>query len=203
MRIYIDGLERSGNTFLGGLIGYTFGVDSRPLWSHRLSTLESRDKKYPFIVPVRDVLPSIVSAKIYRDYAWANNMQTNERTGNPDELINRYSEYTQYLIDNDDFFIAPFHEFTTDHNKFVDVVANSFGLKVLQRLSKEEIINKIGENPKVDNPELGNFPRDPASNKEEVTSMFLSEYGEQLDRIQGFIDLLYARYYEKARLIEV
>ena len=198
MIIYVDGLERSGNTFLAGAMGYTLGTEVISLGSHRISTLKEAKKDSLFLVPVRDVVPSIVSAKVYRDYLWQNNMQTNERTGNPEELITRYTEYTEYLLDNDNFFIAPFHEFTKDHNKVADVIAKNFSeYSVVQRLTAKEIIERVGENPQLDNAYLGNFPREHAKENEEVKQMFLSEYKNEIDYIQSNIDELYKRYYRE------
>jgi hypothetical protein len=197
MKIYIDGLERSGNTFLAGSIGYTLGIEAVPLWSHKVETLENRDREYPFIVPLRDVLPSITSAKLYRDYVAANNIQTNKRTGEPEELIERYSSYIKYLKSDTDLFIAPFSEFTKDHNTVVNVIAKENNLPINQIYTSEEIIKKIGENPKLDNPYTGNFPREHAKEYKDVENLFLSKYKSDIDYMQKNINRLYQRYYEK------
>lgn len=197
MKIYVDGLERSGNTFLAGAIGYTLGIEAVPLWSHRVETLKNRDKDHPFIVPLRDILPSIVSAKLYRDYCWANNIQTNERTGDPEELINRYSDYVNYLLIDEGLFIAPFSEFTNDHNSVIGVIANEYGFETVQEYTSEEIIKKIGENPKLDNPYTGNFPREYAEERSEIISLFISEYKRDIDIMQESVDKLYLRYYDR------
>jgi hypothetical protein len=197
MKIYVDGLERSGNTFLAGSIGYTLGIEAVPLWSHKVETLENRDKEYPFVVPLRDVLPSITSAKLYRDYVLAKNIQTNNRTGNPEELLDRYSVYIKYLAQDEGLFIAPFSEFTKDHNAVIDVIAKENDLPINQIYTSEEIIKKIGENPKLDNPYTGNFPREHAKEYQEVENLFLSEYKKDIDSMQKSIDKLYKRYYAK------
>jgi len=197
MKIYIDGLERSGNTFLAGSIGYTLGIQAVPLWSHKVETLENRDIEYPFVVPLRDVLPSITSAKLYRDYVTANNIQTNKRTGEPEELIERYSSYIKYLKSDTDLFIAPFSEFTKDHNAVVNVIAKENNLPINQIYTSEEIIKKIGENPKLDNPYTGNFPREHAKEYKDVENLFLSKYKSDIDYMQKNINILYQRYYEK------
>jgi len=197
MKIYIDGLERSGNTFLAGAIGYTLGIESVPLWSHSVDTLKSRSTEYPFVVPLRDVLPSITSAKLYRDYVLANNINSNQRTGNPEELIERYSSYINYLDKDKDLFIAPFSEFTKDHNSVIDVIAKENSLPIIERYTADEIIKKIGENPKLDNPYTGNFPRKHAQEHKEVEELFLSKYKTDIDDMQKKINKLYQRYYEK------
>jgi hypothetical protein len=194
--MYVDGLERSGNTFLGGAIGYTLGIQVYPLWSHRVETLKNRNTEYPFIVPLRNVLESIVSAKLYRDYTWENKIQTNERTGNPKELIDRYSEYIDYLIIDKDLFIAPFHEFTKDHNSVIDVIGKTYQCPIVARYTGAEIIKKIGENPKLDNAYTGNFPRQYAQEQSKVVELFLSEYKAQIDQMQACVDKLYSRYYD-------
>jgi hypothetical protein len=197
MKIYIDGLERSGNTFLAGAIGYTLGVEAIPLWSHRIETLKNREKDCIFIVPLRDVLPSITSAKLYRDYCWQNGIQSNERTGEPEELISRYSDYVKYLLMDESLFIAPFSEFTKDHNLVIRTIAKENGLKILERYTAEEIMEKIGKNPKLDNSYTGNFPRQYAQEHSEVIDLFLSEYKNEIDSIQESINKLYQRYYNK------
>jgi hypothetical protein len=197
MKIYIDGLERSGNTFLAGAIGYTLGIEAVPLWSHRVETLQGRDKDSPFVIPLRDVLPCITSAKLYRDYTIENNIQTNERTGDPEELIYRYSGYIKHLVKDTDLFIAPFSEFTKDHNSVIDIIAKENNLPIIQRYTSDEIIKKIGENPKLDNPYTGNFPRQYAQEHKGVTNLFLSKYKADIASIQKSVDKLYQRYYEK------
>jgi hypothetical protein len=197
MKIYVDGFERSGNTFLAGSIGYTLGIEAVPLWSHKVETLENRDKDYPFVVPLRDALPSMTSAKLYRDYVVENNIQTNKRTGDPEELIERYSSYIEYLLNDKSLFIAPFSEFTKDHNAVIDVIAKENDLPINQIYTAEEIIKKIGENPKFDNPYTGNFPRERAKEYKDVENLFLSEYKSEIDGLQKSIDTLYKRYYEK------
>jgi hypothetical protein len=214
MTIYIDGFERSGNTYLAVCIGTTLAIDVSPQFTHLVSTLEEREKGALFVVPVRDALPSIVSAKLYRDYQWQNNIprqdnilgREHERTGDPEELIQRYTEYTQYLLDHDDFFIAPFKEFTRDHNKVVDVMIKDFPqYKAVQRFTKEEMIDICNthyadRNPDVNeknNAYLNNFPREQAKEKKEVEEMFVSNYSKELNKIQSNIDYLYKRYYRE------
>jgi hypothetical protein len=193
-------LERSGNTFLSGAIGYTLGIHVHPLWSHRITTLENRDKDYPFIVPLRDILPSIVSAKLYRDYCWENNLQTNERTGDPDELVQRYSAYIDYLVKDADLFIAPFKEFTKDHNAVIDVISKKYGYTPVARYTMEEIIQKIGQTPKLDNSYTSNFPREYAKEHSDIVDLFLSEYKTDIDNMQESVDILYTRYYDMLNL---
>ena len=198
MKIYVDGFERSGNTFLSAAIEQTLRVNTIPLFSHRISTLENRDKSFPFIVPLRDVLPTLVSAKIYRDFCWANNIQSNERTGDPDELIQRFSDYMDYLIKNEDLFICPFKEFTTDLNNVMKVIVSSFsGLNIVKVLTADEIIANAEHHEIFETPYLNNFPRQPVKEKEDVTNLFLSNYKKDLDIIQDKVNKLYIRYYER------
>lgn len=201
MKIYVDGLERSGNTFLAGAIGYTLGVEVVPLWSHQIKTLEDRNKEYPFIVPVRDALPSLVSGKIYKDYAIANGLNKHN-TGiyaDIDLVLQRYKDYTQYVLNDEDLFVAPFHEFTKNHNAVINVIAKTHSLDINKRFYDKEIIDLIGEKPELANPHLSNFPRESAPEKKAVEEMFLSTYKEDIDAIQANIDKLYERYYEKAK----
>lgn len=204
MKIYIDGLERSGNTFLGGAIGYSFGVQAVPLWSHRLEALENRDKQYPFIVPVRDALPSLVSGRLYKDYAVINGLaEEGVRTyTRQDQTIQRYKDYTKYVLENEDLFVAPFHEFTKDHNPVIETIGKTYGLTPIFKLSAEAIMSKM--DPKFfqeqDAPYLSNFPRQAVPEKEEIEKMLISEYKEDIDIIQSNINELYKRYYEKVNL---
>lgn len=214
MTIYIDGFERSGNTYLAVCIGVTLAVEVSPQFTHLISTLEERDKRSLFVVPVRDALPSLVSAKLYRDYQWANDVprqdnilgRSHERTGNPEELIARYKEYTDYLIDNDEFFIAPFKEFTKDHNRVIDVMIRDLPeYTPIQRFTKDEMIDICNKhyskrNPHVNeksNSYLNNFPREQAKEKEDIKEMFVSNYSKEINKIQSNIDILYKRYYRE------
>jgi hypothetical protein len=114
-------------------------------------------------------------------------------------VLQRYKDYTQYLLDNEDLFIAPFHEFTKDHNAVIKVISRTYKYSVNQILTAEQIIEKIGEKPELANPYLSNFPRESAKEKEEVEQMFLNNYKEDIDAIQANIDKLYERYYEKVK----
>jgi len=67
MKIYLDGLERSGNVFLSYAISLITGKQVIAVRDHMVKVLKDYDKEYPFVVPVRDALPCIASAKIYRD----------------------------------------------------------------------------------------------------------------------------------------
>jgi hypothetical protein len=214
MSIYIDGFERSGNTYLAVCIGTTLGIEVFPQFTHLISTLEERDKNFLFVVPVRDALPSIVSAKLYRDYQWENNIlrqdkifgRKHDRTGDPEELIQRYTEYTQYLLDHDEFFIAPFNEFTKDHNRVIDVMIKDYPqYSAAQRFTKKEMIdicNKYYEGRSSDvneksNAYLNNFPREQAKEKKQVEELFISKYSKEINNIQSNINHLYKRYYRE------
>lgn len=201
MKIYIDGLERSGNNFLAGAIGYSFVIQAIPLWSHKLEALENRDKQYPFIVPVRDALPSLVSGKLYKDYAIMSGLSKPGINGytTQEETIQRYKDYTQYVIDHEDLFVAPFHDFTKDHDSVIDVIGKTYGLKQVYKLSSEKIISKLDGKffQEQDMPYIGNFPRDPVPEKEEIQEMLMSEYKEDIEHIQANIEILYKRYYDR------
>ena len=206
MTIHIDGLERSGNTFLAAAISLITGVDAVAEKYHLVSALEERDRSLPYVIPVRDVLPSIVSAKLYRDYQWENNIprqdkllgRKHERTGDPQELIERYDEYIDYLIKHDELFIAPFHEFTKDPNKVVKVIVKKFSdYSIQQTMTVEEILKVCEHYYPSKNKYLSNFPRDHAKEHGEVKEMFLSNYAKELEEIQSNINELYNRYYKE------
>jgi hypothetical protein len=198
MTIHVDALERSGNVFLSSAITHTLGINTYTHFDHQIETLKSKKEDVLFVVPVRDVLPSIVSAKVYRDYQWENGLNKNSLSGNPDELIKRYTEYTDYLINNDNFFIAPFHEFTKDHNKVIDVIVKNFSeYSVKERLSAKRIIKLAelfyGER----NQYLSNFPHNYAKEHKKIKTIFFSDYKKELDYIQENINQLYKRYYRE------
>jgi len=208
MTIYIDGFERSGNTYLTACVTSTLATEISPLFAHDVSCLKEKEKGSLFVVPVRDALPSIVSAKLFRDYKKQNNIREHDkRTGDPEELIQRYTEYTDYLTDNDDFFIAPFKEFTEDHNKVIDVMIKNFSeYSAVQRFTKQQMINICNAYysnihsytiNKENSPYLNNFPRQEAKEKKDIEEMFKSEYSKEIGNIQSNIDELYKRYYRE------
>jgi archaellum component FlaC len=206
MTIHIDGLERSGNTFLAAAVSLILEIDAVAEKYHLVSALEERDKSLAYVIPVRDVLPSIVSAKLYRDYQWDNNLprqdrllgRKHERTGDPKELIERYSEYINYLIDHNELFIAPFHEFTKDPNRVVKTITKRFPeYSVKQNMTVEQILKVCEKYYPSKNQYLSNFPRDHAKEHGEVKEMFLSNYAKELEEIQNNINELYNRYYKE------
>lgn len=207
MEIYLDGLERSGNQFLSYAIGNTFGCRVISQRDHKLSALTSYKKDLPFIVPVRDALPSIISSKVYRDTLFLKYKDPIEGSQSIDFIIDRYKEYTQYLLDNPIFFIAPFHEFTNDHNKVISAILKNYpGLYVIEKtLTSEEIIEKARKNGQdyvdifdINNPELGGFPREYSKEKQRITDIVHSDYLEKISVVQANIDKLYKRYYDLA-----
>jgi len=205
MIIYLDGLERSGNVFLSYAIGESMDVELKSLRTHTIATLKDYNETNPFIVPVRDALPSIVSAKIFRDYVHNNKLfnDNDPHESNLETIISRYKAYVSYLVDSPKFFIAPFHRFIEDHNETIDKIVkfyNNDSFKITDRYTKEEIVlnakkdeNDFGKY--AFHPQLGNFPRTKGQEKEDVESMILSKYAEDINDIQKNIDILYERYY--------
>ena len=197
MTIYVDGFERSGNTFLGEAMGWTLETELWTLRSHKISNLQEKLPEHIFVVPVRDALPTLVSAKVYRDYIWANNLQVNDRTGDPAELVQRLTEYIDYLLTDEDVFIAPFDKFTSDHNAVIDTfVAKYPDFDVANRYSEEEIVEKspLTEEQKQD-PFVGNFKRAGADEeKAAAENIFLTTYASEIESIQNKINTLYQRY---------
>jgi hypothetical protein len=207
VEIYLDGLERSGNQFLSYAIGDTFGCRVISQRNHKLSVLKSYKKDLPFIVPVRDALPSIISSKVYRDTLFLKYGDDLEGLQSIDFIIDRYKEYTQYLLDNPIFFIAPFHEFINDHNKVIEVILKTYpGLYIIEKtLTTKEIIEKARKNSQeymnifdINNPELGGLPRQDSKEKQRITDIVHSDYLEKISVVQANIDKLYKRYYDLA-----
>jgi hypothetical protein len=104
-----------------------------------------------------------------------------------------------FLLHNEKFFIAPFHEFTKDHNGVIDVLVKQYpGLSIEKYYTKEQMIKEILEKDKgggIEHPELGNLPRTHSLEKTKIEKILLSDYKEQIKEIQDIIDLLYERYY--------
>jgi hypothetical protein len=197
MDIYLEGKQRSGNVFLSYAIAMTTGLDIISPRTHRLETLKNYNKPNPFVVPVRDALPSIASAKIFKDWVLESGSFTlREKTQDPGYIIEQYNIYMQYLVDNPKFFIAPFHEFTKDHNKVISKLSKQYSfIQNVRNVTYEEIAEaSFKHDSMVFNPETGNLPR-PNPKKEEVEKMLLSEYLEEIEGIQLNIDKLYERYY--------
>lgn len=201
MNVYVDGLERSGNVFLAGAVSYTLGINVIAIRDHSINIFKNKDADSIFIVPLRDALPSIASGRVYKKYAFENNLNRSAK-GIYDItplVLKRYKEYTDYLLDNENLFIAPFHEFTKDHNAVIDVIGQTYGLNPIYRLTEKEIIEKIkiAEHPEVDNVYMSNFPRQQAPNRQKVEDLLLFYHKQELDEIQENINQLYKRYYDK------
>jgi len=202
MTIYIDGLERSGNVYLTNVLQYSFQHKIVTKRDHIVSTLKNYKGSDPFIVPVRDALDSIASAKVFRDYVFNNKLfnDTNPNENKIENIIKRYSEYMDYLVENPKFFIAPFNEFTNDHNMVVSKIISFFPehefLKNKKRVSTEYIFSKVREDEYSHHPELGNFPRQESEQKNEIKCLLFSQYGKEIQEIQDKINILYQRYYD-------
>jgi len=197
MTIYVDGFERSGNTFLGEAMGWTLETNVVTLRSHKISNLQDKLAEDIFVVPVRDALPTLVSAKVYRDYLWDNDIQVNDRTGDPAELLERLTAYVDYLLTDEEVFIAPFDNFVADHNAVIDVfVAKYPTYSVASRYTEDQVIakNEFTQEEK-ENPHIGNFPRALATDEvSDAQSIFLNTYGTQIQSLQNKINTLYHRY---------
>jgi hypothetical protein len=199
MYIHIESLERSGSTFFAYAISLATGIDVKSSPDHKLYPLQTYDGIDPFIITLRDALPSIVSAKIYRDYFYNNKLSNSYDIENTllENIIARYKEYTQYLIDNPKFFIAPFQEFTKDHNKVIDLIAYTYpSIKNVRPVTYEEISERAAHVIKtVYQPEIGNLPREKHDKKDEIEKLILKDYSDDIDYIQSNINKLYNKYY--------
>lgn len=199
MNIYIESLERSGSTFFAYAISMATGIDVISSPDHTLKPLKEYDKDYPFIITLRDALPSITSSKIYRDYFYNNKLSNSYDIENTllENIIARYKEYTEYLIDNPKFFIAPFQEFTKDHNKVIEVVSWTYPiLENVKPVTYEEIsVRASSIIETVYDPEIGNLPRENSELKNKISKIILENYSDEIEQIQSNINKLYNRYY--------
>jgi len=198
MKIYLDGLERSGNVFLSYAISLITGKEVVAVRDHMVKVLKDYDKEYPFVVPVRDALPCIASAKIYRDKVVTSKFHESGENDTKElfYIVDTHSEYIQYLVDNPKFFIAPFHEFTKDPIKVMEKLSKMYPeIKVENYLTCDEIEATVSKNEDVYDTESGNLPR-PTPKKGEVEKILKDQFLEQIQGIQANIDKLYQRYYE-------
>jgi hypothetical protein len=202
-KIYIEGIERSGNVFLNYCITHSINCEMISNRDHTLKSLKNYSGNDPFIVPVRDALPSMTSSKIYRDYVFKNSLygNTDGIDSNIETIIGRYKEYMTFLLDHPKFFIAPFHEFTKDHNMFLDVLVSQYPhLPRYNNITKDELFKRIEaweKQANIDskNPEIGNLPREASVEKEKIKEKLLLNHSHEIEQIQKTIDLLYERYY--------
>lgn len=196
MKIYLDGLERSGNVFLSYAISLITGKEVVAVRDHMIKVLKDYDKEDPFVVPVRDALPCIASAKVYRDKVVTGKFYTlyeNESKQLP-YIIKIHAEYIQYLVDNPKFFIAPFDEFTKDPMKVMSKLSNKYpDVKVSKNVTCEEIKKAVSRNEGAYDLESGNLPR-PTPKKEEIQEILKSQFLQEIQGIQANIDKLYERY---------
>jgi hypothetical protein len=196
MKIYLDGLERSGNVFLSYAISLITGKEVVAVRDHMVKVLKDYDKEYPFVVPVRDALPCIASAKIYRDKVVTNKFHESGENDTKEfpHIIKVHAEYIQYLVDNPKFFIAPFHEFTKDPMKFMCKLSNKYpDIKVTNSITCEKIKEIVSQNEDAYDTESGNLPRT-TPKKQEIEEILKSQFLEEIQAIQLNIDTLYERY---------
>lgn len=203
MEVYLDGLERSGNVFLSYVLSISFAVNTVSKRTHEVDVLEQYKKDKPFFVPVRDALPSLVSAVIYRKYAHDNNLfkTFNKYPTQPNSIIYRFNKYLDYLLEHSDFFICPFEEFTNNKDRFIKTVMKSFPeLKLVRDIPIEEIMIKARKNQNKNEygnvPELSNLPREHVPEKQDVENMLIEKHGKQIEQLQEKINMLYKRYYD-------
>ena len=193
--IYIDGLERSGNVYLSYALGMSTGCKVLAKRTHDLEVLKHYNEEHPFIVPVRDALPCLASAKIFRDKR-SSNPENSEKSEEPDQMLKRFLQYTEYLVDNPKFFIAPFHEFTKDHGSVIQKISNQYPTIINRNsVTSEDIKKRLSKDKDALDPELGNLPR-PTPKKGEVEKILKDQFSQQIQGIQSNIDKLYQRYYD-------
>jgi hypothetical protein len=106
--------------------------------------------------------------------------------------------YLEYLVKNDNFFIAPFDEIINNHIAVCRVIAAKYPeLKTTgkQEGSEDLIATAEKTNPYLYDPYIGNVPRNSNLDKTKIEKMLLSKYSKELDEMQVSINTLYERYY--------
>lgn len=203
MYVYVDGLERSGNVFLCYVLNLNINMRIFSERKHEIDILQRYKGDAPFIVPLRDALPSLVSARLYRKHVYDAKLfgSKSDEDSQPERLLERYNQYIDYLIDHPEFFIAPFEEFTKHSERFTNTVLKTYSdFERIGNVPIEEILEKAREdqswNHNQENKFLSNFPRDSFEEKQEATDLFLGGYKEDIDKLQAKIDILYKRYYD-------
>jgi hypothetical protein len=200
MKIYLDGLARSGNVFLSFAVNSFFGDEVVSERTHGLSSLKKYKPGDCFIVPVRDALPALASNVVYIDYVISKEIfGASEKSKNYlDKLVSDNLEYLEYLVDNQDFFIAPFEEIINDHISVCKVIAAEYPeLNPTGRLQSSQELIKIAEetNEHLYNPYIGNVPRNSNLDTDSVKEMLLATYAEEINQMQNSVNILYERYY--------
>lgn len=199
MDIYFGGLERSGNVFFEYCLTYSLQAKIISTRSHSVRSLQEHRGIDPFIVPVRDILPSITSAHIYWKGLYDAKVEgfDDPEIYNPDKLIKKHAEYIEYLVNSPRFFIAPFHEFTKDHNKVIETFRSLYpDIPRLYTLTTDEVIERAKSKGTWEHtPKNGNFPRQESPRKNEIKELFVTKHGSKLKAIQNNINILYDRYY--------
>jgi hypothetical protein len=198
--INIDGLERSGNVYLGYVLGDSFGAEIKSVRTHELKTLINYKDSDPFIVPVRGALDSIASAKVFRDYVYDNKLygDRNRDESSLETIVARYKKYIDYLLENPQFFIAPFHEFTKDHGPVIDKIVKFYPdvqfLRKKHPSTKKDILLSASLTKNAFHKELGNFPREEVYKKYTIKDLLLAQHGHDIHYMQNKINSLYQRY---------
>ena len=204
MKLYLDGLERMGNVFLSYVFGNTIGKNVISTRRHGVEVLREYKQDGPFIVPLRDALPSLASAQVYRKriYETSGMHATKEHeyaAFQSENMIARYDEFLQYLLDNDIFFIAPFDEFTNNTDAFIETFLKKHPevLDDNRKVKKVDIdgIFKQGMSRDGADPLTGNFPRKYSEERNLAYDNFLKNHGTDIDKLQQKINILYQRYY--------
>jgi hypothetical protein len=200
MHIYLDGLARSGNVFFSFALNSFFENQIISKRTHDISSLKKYINGTCFVVPVRDALPSLVSNVIYMDHVIENEMFGGSKKSNNylENLVMSNKAYLEYLVKNDNFFIAPFDEIINNHITVCRVIAAKYPeLKTTGKLEGSEDLIATAEktNPYLYDPYIGNVPRNSNLDKTKIEKMLLSKYAKELDEMQVSINTLYERYY--------
>lgn len=201
MKIYLDGLARSGNVFLSFAINSYFQDDVVSDRTHEISSLKKYKPGDCFIVPVRDALPALVSNITYIDYVISNKMfgASKKSKNYVKKLILDNLEYIKYLLDNTHFFIAPFKEISENHLSVCQVISAEYPeLHISGKMeSSQELIKEAEKtNEHLYNPYIGNVPRKSNLETKHTKEMLLSNYAAEIDQMQNYINILYERYYK-------
>jgi hypothetical protein len=128
-------------------------------------------------------------------------MARHQGTNNPDEhslqienIIQRFLDYTQYLIDNPRFFVAPFDEFTKDATPVLQKLSNQYPrITIFNNVTNQDIEDSCSLGENMFHTEAGNLPR-PTPKKAEMEEMLKSQFFIEIQAVQTNVDKLHKRY---------
>ena len=195
MKVYIDGLPRSGNVFFAHCFFKAFGPIQQQSDYHKVDTLKNyKNIDGIKIIVLRDAMDSLVSCKVRNIRKEAE--EGIEGNNNYEGFVKRHEDYIELLLENDIFFIAPFKEFTVDPDAVMQKIKTAY--PDLPNIMSKIDINDIFETIRKGYPENSydvHLPEEKSALYVQAENHFKENYMERITVLQEKIDSLYERYY--------